>query len=35
MYLFVYWAEKRKIKDQNKYPSATIRRLDEFEEKIS
>lgn len=33
MYWFVHWAEKKKVKDQNNYPSA--KRLDEFEEKIS
>ena len=35
MWYFIWWADRKRKKDEKKYPSATVKRLDEFEEKIS
>lgn len=35
MYLFIIWADRKKKKDEKKWPSADVKRLDDFERKIS
>lgn len=35
MYCFIIWADRKKKKDEKKWPSADIHRLDEHEKKIS
>lgn len=35
MWVFIWWADRKRRKDEKKYPRADIKRLDDFEEKIS